>query len=177
MGEYVEFGYKANIIGNYIPDTTQMISGKYYEATYNIGSANNEGWKTEFISNLRMQIESQPGCYFQYAYVEPNGQLRVQWLYDYTTYASLMAESGNPVPTAIPIIVVAVIIALALVAITAYFTYQIIQSIKEGVATLGPDFSIIMILIGLAAVGVVAYFLINAIKGPGKQKEHYDMLA
>lgn len=175
----LEYGSEVNIVGNYISDTKNMISGRYYEATYALGDTvtQDEAWRTTFPAYLQSQVESTPGCYFRYAYIEPGGTLRVQWLYDYNQYASVMAASGMPVPVGAPLVIAAVVIALAIIAIIAYFVSQTILTIKEGVATLGPEYSIIMILVGLAAVGVVAYFLLGALRNSGRQKEYYDMLA
>lgn len=176
----VEYGSEVNIVGNYIdPNTKNMVDGRYYEATYALGDTvtQDEAWMTNFPARLQYEIENQPGCYFRYAYIEPGGILRVQWLYDYSQYASVMAASGTPVPAAVPLVIVAIVIGLAIIAIIAYFVSQTILTIKEGVATLGPEYSIIMILVGLAAVGVVAYFLLGALRNSGRQKEYYDMLS
>lgn len=161
MGEYVVAGSPVSF--GYVHSVSQdaaMISGNFYEATYDIGppgAMSGDLWKTEMIPQIQANIENTPGCYFRYAYVEPNGQMKVQWYYDDSVYG---VTSDGIRATAAPIIYIAAFLAAAVLAVLfAYIMWQTLVVVKEGIETAGPTFDIAIIAGSVVLVSVAAYII------------------
>ena len=167
MSEYADIGSEVKGGRTYLdPHSTYMENGKYYEATYNVGGIQpiyDPDWREVALQKAQEAVEDTPGCYFSYGYVEPNGQVRVQWLYDYDAYAYSLAERGEFVPTVPPLVLAAVIVIAISIAITAIFLYLTISQFS----TISPESAdaIKWIGIGIVAVaGAIALaFVVKAI--------------
>ncbi len=148
------------------PNSTYMENGKFYESTYNVGGIQplyDPDWREVAIQKAQEAVEETPGCFIRYAYVEPNGQVRVQWLYDYDAYAYSMSEKGISVPKVAPLVLAGYVVIAIAVAITAIFLYLTISEFS----TLNPETaeSVKWIGIAIAAVAgsVAVYFIVKAI--------------
>jgi hypothetical protein len=163
MSEYAYAGSELTGSREYLdPNSTYMENGKYYEATYNVGGIQpiyDPDWREVAILKAQEAVEKTPGCYLNYAYVEPNGQVRVQWLYDYNAYA----YSEGMVPTAFPVVLAAIVVIAVAVAITAIFLYLTVSQF----AIISPESAdaIKWIGIGIAAIAgaIAVYFVVKTI--------------
>lgn len=167
MSEYAYAGSEIKGSREYLdPHSTYMENGKFYESTYNVGGIQpiyDPDWRDIALLKAQEAVEKTPGCYFAYGYVEPNGQVKVQWLYDYDAYAYSLAERGETVPMVPPLVLAAIVVIAISIAITAIFLYLTISQFS----IISPESSeaIKWIGIGIAAIaGTIAlYFVVKTI--------------
>lgn len=167
MSEYVTSGDEIYGSRTYLdPNSTYMENGKYYEAIYDVGGIQpiyDPNWREEALFKAQEAVESTPGCFLNYAYVEPNGQVRVQWLYDYDAYAAVSRSRGAEVPLAIPVLAYVVVIAIA-AAIAAIFLYLVMSQFSM----LSPETSDTVKWVSVAVVAIagaiIIYLIIRSLK-------------
>lgn len=163
MSEYAYTGSEIKGSRKYLdPNTTYMENGKYYEATYNVGGIQpiyDPDWREVAILKAQEAVENTPGCYLNYAYVEPSGQVRVQWLYDYDAYA----YSAGISPTGVPLILAAIVVIAIASAIMAIFLYLTISQFAIVSPESNDTLKWIGISIAAVAGSVAVYFVIKAI--------------
>lgn len=168
MSEYAYAGSEIKGSREYLdPNSTYMENGKYYEATYNVGGIQpiyDPDWREVALLKAQEAVEKTPGCYLNYAYVEPNGQVRVQWLYDYDAYAYSLSEYGESVPMVAPIVLAAIVVIAIAVAITAIFLYLTVSQFS----IISPESSEAIKWIGIAiaaiAGSITLYFVVKSIE-------------
>ncbi len=151
---------------NPIGNTTPMEDGRFYESTYSVGGIRSifPGWEEEAINNIRASIESHPGCYVNYIYMQPNNVVVVQWYYSSIQYAADMRAAGYyAIPAVVPLAAY-VVAAAALIVIGLYLTSQIISTIKEILVESKEQVDLITWAVILIAICVLIFAIVYAIK-------------
>lgn len=166
MTEYAEVGEEVHGSRTYLnPDTTYMENGKYYEAIYDVGGIQpiyDPNWREEALFRAQSAVESTPGCYLSYAYVQPNGQVKVQWLYDYDAYMSQARSLGINVPMVPPLILAVIVIVAVAAAIAVIFLYLTISQFSLISPEATQSIQWIAIAIAAIAVAIIVFLIIRA---------------
>jgi len=149
-----------------IGENVPMSDGRFYESVYSVGGIRTvfPGWEQEAINSIRVNVESNPGCYVNYIYMEPNNQVVVQWSYNYAYYVAEMRAAGyDAVPVVVPLAAYAVAIGV-LVVIGLYLLSQMMSTVKEILVDSKEQVDLITWAIIIIALCVLVFAIVYALR-------------